>query len=943
MNFWQEFAGPNAGYVLELYDRYRENPESVDADTRAFFEHWTPPEQSAATPFPISQNKLVGAVNLAQAIRAYGHLAATLDPLQQHVRGDAALELGTHNLTPDDLRQMPATLIGDEVAGRAQNALEAIEALRGIYSSTLGYSYEHIHNPAEREWLRHAAETRRFAPTAASFDPLVMLDRLTQVEVFEHFLHRTFPGKTRFSLEGLDVLVPMLDEIFCEAVGAGIHNIFLAMAHRGRLNVLANVLNKPLRQIFAEFQDPTQSRNVTARQELGWTGDVKYHLGAQYAATRRDADKVGMAVIMPPNPSHLEAINPVVEGMARAEGTRVEQAGAPDFDPKISLPLLIHGDAAFPGEGIVAETLNLSRLPGYQTGGTIHIIANNQLGYTTTPTNARSTLYASDLARGFEIPIVHVNADDPEAAVEAARLAAAYRAEFHKDFMIDLVGYRRFGHNEGDEPGFTQPLLYEQIGHHPTVREVWANTLIARGLVESDNPAQRVEQETKKLQDALDSVRAERDLVEPTPQPPPRGAARNVKTAISLEELQALNQSLLQVPEGFALNPKLERPMSRRRKALDDADARNIDWATAEQLAFGSILADSIAVRLTGQDVERGTFGQRHAVFHDIKNGKTFTPLQAIPQARAAFEIHDSPLTEAATIGFEYGYNAQKPERLVVWEAQYGDFINMAQGMIDEFVVSARAKWGQTPSLVLLLPHAWEGQGPDHSSGRLERFLSLAAETNMRVAYPTTAAQYFHLLRRQALLLKTDPLPLIVMTPKSLLRHPQAMSSARELAEGSWQRVIDDANVRQKPEQVRRVLLVSGKVYVDLISSDKYPSQEGLAVVRVEQLYRFPSDEVEAVLAQYKNLQEVAWVQEEPENMGAWGYVQPRLHEILGGRVPLRYVGRPPNSSPSEGSTAWHNVNQKQLIERAFEGMAGPTFKPSRVSSDDYIGKTSKV
>ncbi|MCC7161789.1 MAG: 2-oxoglutarate dehydrogenase E1 component [Anaerolineae bacterium] len=925
MNGWNEFTGPNAGYVLELYDRYRENPDAVDAETRAFFEHWTPPEQDRAQPAPIvvsgltdaATEKIIGAVNLAHSIRAYGHLAATLVPLRDVPRGDPSLEPAAHGLTQQDLIALPASLVGGPVSERAANAWEAIQALRRVYSTTTGYSYEHIHDPEEREWLRDAAEARRFKLTAENFDAVELLRRLTRVEVFEQFLHRTFPGKTRFSIEGLDMLVPVLDEIIGDAAAAGIRTLFLGMAHRGRLNVLAHVLNKPIREILAEFRDPTTTRDLTAREELGWTGDVKYHLGGARLKSD-DTREVELSILVPPNPSHLEAIDPVVEGMARAEGTRVDMP-VPQFNPTLSLPLLIHGDAAFPGEGIVAETLNLSRLPGYQTGGTIHIIANNQLGYTTTPKDGRSTLYASDLAKGFEIPIAHANADDPEAAIEAAWLAAAYRLKFRKDFVINLVGYRRHGHNEGDEPGFTQPLMYEKMEEHPTVRAIWANTLIQRGLIDPALPQQMVSAETQTLQSVLDSLHPEQDLVEPAPHPPPRGAARRVKTAVPFAQLRELNRALLTVPEGFEVHPKIERAMARRRKALDDPDTRTIDWATAEQLAFATILQNGIAIRLTGQDVERGTFGHRHAVLHDVSTGATLTPLQTLSQTQAAFEAHDSPLTESATIGFEYGYNVQKPERLVLWEAQYGDFINEAQAIIDEFIVSARAKWGQTPSLVLLLPHAWEGQGPDHSSGRLERFLSLAADTNMRIAYPTTAAQYFHLLRRQALLLKTDPLPLIVMTPKSLLRHHQAASTLQELAEGSWQPVIDDAEARERREKVRRLILVSGKVYVDLMASQERAKRPDIAIVRVEQLYHFPKEQLKVTLDGYPKLTQIIWLQEEPENMGAWGYIQPRLAELVAGRVPLRYIGRPSNSSPAEGSTAWHNINQKQLIERAFQ------------------------
>lgn len=917
MNVWNELIGPNAGYLAELYERYLDNPAAVDDATRAFFDA-TPPPDAAITDAgsTLAADKIVGAANLAQALRAFGHLAATLNPLREHWRGDPALELATHHLSEADLEQLPARLIGGPVAARSANAREAIRALREIYSSTTGHSYAQIHDPTERAWLRDAAETRRFRPTAENLDAVGLLKRLTQVETFEHFLHRSFPGKTRFSIEGLDMLVPMLDEIIRAAGDAGTRTIFLGMAHRGRLNVLANVLRKPLRQIFAEFQDPARGRELTPGEELGWTGDVKYHLGAHHAiGANATAPTI---VIMPPNPSHLEAINPVVEGMARAEGTTVNRAGAPTFDAAAVLPLLIHGDAAFPGQGIVAETLNLSRLAGYQTGGTIHLIANNQLGYTATPKDGRSTLYASDLAKGFEIPIVHVNADDPEACIEAARLAAAYRAAFHKDFLIDLVGYRRYGHNEGDEPGFTQPQMYEKIAQHPTVLEQWANTLRARGVIDAELAPRLAKENWQALQTILEAVQPETDLAEDTPQPPPRGAARRTKTGVPLARLSALNQALLALPEGFALNPKLERAMARRRHALDDADARTIDWATAEQLALALILTEGIPIRFTGQDVERGTFGQRHAVFHDVKTGATYTPLQALPQARAAFEIHDSPLTEAATIGFEYGYNAQKPERLVLWEAQYGDFINEAQVMIDEFIVSARAKWGQTPSLVLLLPHAWEGAGPDHSSGRLERFLALAAETNLRIVYPTTAAQYFHLLRRQALLLKTDPLPLIVMTPKSLLRHAQTASSARELAEGSWQPVMDDAHAQQPPDAIQRLILCSGKVAVDLEQA-RARATTATAIVRIGQLYPFPTEQVSQIIQRYRQAREVVWVQEEPENMGAWQFIQPYLLELLKGRLPLHFVGRPPNSSPAEGSAARAALNQKQLVERALQ------------------------
>ncbi|MDX1523564.1 MAG: 2-oxoglutarate dehydrogenase E1 component, partial [Anaerolineae bacterium] len=584
----------------------------------------------------------------------------------------------------------------------------------------------------------------------------------------------------------------------------------------------------------------------------------------------------------------------------------------------VSLPLLIHGDAAFSGQGVVAETLNFSRLPGYETGGTIHIIANNQLGYTAEPMDGRSTLYASDMAKGFKIPIVHVNADDPEACIEAARLASAYRAKFQKDFMIDLIGYRRFGHNEGDEPAFTQPLMYQKIEDHPTVRRLWADTLTKRKVIETDWPQQLVNKGMAHLQSELDSLEPVEDLAEEQPEAPPPGAARETKTAVPLDKLRELNDALLQIPGDFNLNSKIKRGIKRVSKAFDDPDEAAIDWATAEKLALASILADGVAIRLTGQDVERGTFSQRHAIFFDTENGRPFVPLQSISQAKAAFEIYNSPLSENAAIGFEFGYNVQAPERLVIWEAQYGDFINNAQVMLDEFIVSARAKWGQTPSLVLLLPHGYEGQGPDHSTGRLERFLQMAAETNMRIANCTTAAQYFHLLRRQAALLETDPLPLIVMTPKSLLRHPLVASPAKTLTGGGWQPVIDDATAQKQAKKVRRLILCSGKVYVDLVTADHRQDASEIAIVRVEQLYPFPADHLKPVLDTYPKLEQVVWVQEEPQNMGAWPFFGDQLRKLIEERWPLIYLGRPPSSSPAEGSSAWHAATQRALVEQAY-------------------------
>ncbi|HOE96779.1 MAG TPA: 2-oxoglutarate dehydrogenase E1 component [Candidatus Sumerlaeota bacterium] len=916
MNIWEDFHGSNAGYVLELYDRYQQDPLSVDPETRKFFDNWTPDSSAAPPDLALPIARVVGAVNLANSIRWFGHLDAQLDPLGiAPPPGDPSLDPAFHGISNEDLRDLPASLIGGPIAQRAESALDAIEMLRAVHSYHTGFDFDHVHNPEEREWLAYKAESAFYRPPNVPIDRKALLRRLTEVEVFENFLHRVFPGKSRFSIEGLDMLVPMLDEVLCMAADAGINRILIGMAHRGRLNVLAHVLNKSYAQILAEFKDPVTERDFL--DDLSWTGDVKYHRGASRALGGEEW--IGLEVSIAPNPSHLEHVNPVVQGMARAAASRVDRAGPPIVDPTYTLPIVIHGDAAFPGQGINAETLNLSRLNGYMTGGTIHIITNNQLGFTTTPTDARSTLYASDLAKGFEIPILHVNADDPEACIEAARIATAYRMRFKKDFVIDLIGYRRHGHNEGDEPFFTQPRIYRVIEQHPTVRQIWADALVRRCDIIPDWAEGLVRQQMEKLQHVYEGFSPEESLVEPHSKVPPPGAARRVRTQVPLERLVSALEALMALPEGFTIHPKLEKGVQRRIAAAHNPEQRLVPWGMAEELAFATVLEDKIAIRLTGEDVERGTFNQRHAVYHDYNTGERFVPLQNIPQARAAFEICNSPLTENAALGFEFGYNIQEPSRLVLWEAQYGDFINTTQAMIDEFLVSARAKWGQTPSLVLLLPHGYEGQGPDHSSARLERFLQLAADTNMRIAYPTTAAQYFHLLRRQALLLKTDPLPLIVMSPKSLLRHPATASSLKEIAERQWQPVLDDPRPELPPEGVRRLVFCSGKIAVDMLHHDgKDAGNPAVAVVRLEQLYPFPRPDLEQVYARYPNLQEVVWLQEEPENMGAWEFARPRLNDMLGERMPLNYMGRYRSASPAEGSHAWHVATQRMLLDRAW-------------------------
>ena len=917
----KHFYGPNIGYVLELYERYLEAPDSVDAKTAEFFQHWSPElamnggGEAATATSTVDMRKVVGAVEYAQAIRQFGHLAARLDPLGNPSPDDPTLYPAEHGITDDDLKNLPPGLIIDgPVAVQSSSAYEAIQRLKAIYCSSIGYDNEHIHIPEERNWLREAIESRRYRYEWSDEQNKQMLERLTPVEAMEHFLQRVFPSKYRFSIEGLDIMIPMLDEVVRYAdETAHTKCIYIGMAHRGRLNVLAHIMQRDYQSILAEFKDTTERASEVAA--IGWTvDDVKYHKGATYTVP-----ETGMTIKLAPNPSHLEAVNPVVVGMARAAATKRDKPGAIEFDPFATLQVLIHGDAAFPGQGIVAETFNLSKLPGFSVGGTLHIIANNQLGFTTVPLDGRSTLYASDLAKGFQVPIVHVNADDPAACIEVARLASAYTAQFEKDFLIDLVGYRRYGHNELDEPGFTQPIMYQDVRQHDTVRKIWAGALVERGDIKADEAEVLVQKYSDHLQSELDAMEAaQAGIADRHTDEPPKGIAKKVETRVEPERLTAINDALTGTYEGFNFySSRFEKTIRSRRTTLNNPEEKAMDWGTAEEFAFATILADGIPIRFTGQEAQRGTFSHRHSVLHDANTGAELVPLQEIPQAKAAFEIRNSPLSEEAVLGFEYGYNIEAKKALVIWEAQYGDFVNTAQNIIDEFIVSAREKWGETPSLVMLLPHGHEGAGPDHSSARPERFLLMAAKTNMRIANPTTAGQYFHLLRRQALLLESDPLPLIVMSPKSLLRNPAVAASMNDLTTGKWQPVLDDDSV--EPDKVKRLVFCSGKFYYDLVGAefrDQYPD---VALVRIEQLYPFPVTEVKAVYERYPNVKQIVWAQEEPKNMGAWEFMGYRLKKLVGMGVPVNYVGRRRSSSPAEGSkTAW-TINQAMVVEYAFD------------------------
>jgi 2-oxoglutarate dehydrogenase E1 component len=919
-----QFFGPNLGYVLELYENYREDPDSVDGQMREFFESWSPPH--VGTPGANGQQvapevdveKAVGASKHVRHIRDFGHRAAKLDPLGSEPPGDPTLDPTFYRITDEDLETLPSLIIGGPIAERTSNAREAAEELRRIYCDTTGYDFGHVHDPEERFWLRESVESGRFDKRTDGESAKRLLERLTRVDAFEKFLHKTFLGQKRFSVEGNDMVVPMLNRIIRSAADVGTPVVTLGMAHRGRLNVLAHVMDKPYSKMFGEFQQPEKGEQSSAASSPGdaWVGDVKYHLGIRGFQLKEEEADEKVFIHLAPNPSHLEHVNPVVEGMARAsQEEQDDEAGPPQQDVDASLPILLHGDAAFPGEGVSAETLNLSRLPGYKTGGTIHIITNNQLGFTTERQDARSTTYASDLAKGFEIPVVHVNADDPEACMAAARMAHAYREKFNKDFMVDLVGYRRFGHNEGDEPAYTQPLMYETIRNHPTVREIWAGELERRGILdegEAEALFEEIMAEMAEVQNKPTDELKEEDFAADELYTPLVGIP---ETAVAAERLSELNEALLEVPEGFTPNSKLERLFQKNRGDLD-----SIDWAHAEALAFASLLEDGTPVRLTGQDTERGTFSQRHAVLYNAEADERYVPLQNLPQSGASFSIYNSPLSEIAVLGFEYGYSVNSEDALVLWEAQYGDFANVGQPMIDQFIVSGQAKWGQTSGLVLLLPHGYEGQGPEHSSARLERYLQLAAHENVRIANLTTAAQYFHLLRAQATL-KDNKRPLIIMTPKSLLRHPMAASNLEDLSEGSFQPVLDDEEARERAESVERLILCSGKIYTELAGSEYRDEAVDTAIARIELLYPFPEDRLKTVIDGYPNLREILWVQEEPKNMGAWTFVEPLLREIARGELPVLYVGKPPRPSPAQGSANFHKQEHAAIVRSAFENV----------------------
>ncbi len=923
-------GGDEGFYEAVFSDLGASAPAAVEAPAAPAAAPAAPAPAEAPAPGAAPDEALLQAVqaatSLIKAHRTHGHLAARLDPLGSEPEGDPALDPEPLGLTPEVMAQIPARILRIFVPG--ETLAEALPHLRETYCGTIAYEVEHIASHRQRMWLREKIESGTYRQRLDPDEAKALLRRLTQVDSLERFMHRAYLGQKQFSIEGLDMTVPMLDEMIQLSAGQGAKEVVIGMAHRGRLNVLAHNLGRAYETIFREFEGASSIEAVTTIPQ-GGTGDVKYHHGAQGSYRLPDGESI--IVRLESNPSHLEYVSPVVTGATRALQTGREGPHA-SLDNTAAVPVVLHGDAAFPAQGVVPETLNLQALDGYTVGGTLHLIQNNQVGFTTDPDDARSTRWASDLAKGFDVPIIHVNADDVAACVSAVRLAFAFRQEFGHDVLIDLIGYRRFGHNEADEPAYTQPEMAAKIKEKRSTRDLFAEALVAQEALdqdEADAMAKEIWDSLSERHKTLKEALTAGSVDQPTGgYELDRSPSPEVKTAVGADRLRELNDDLLRVPEGFSVHPKLIKQLERRRETVGPDGG--IDWAQAESLAYASLLAEGTPIRLTGQDVERGTFSQRHLVLHDYKTGQRICPVQTLPGALAPMELHNSPLSEVACLGFEYGYSMEAPETLVLWEAQFGDFVNSAQVIVDQFIVSALAKWGQTTRLTLLLPHGYEGSGPEHSSARLERFLILAAEGNIRVANLTTPAQYFHLLRRQARVAKQRPL--VIMTPKSLLRLPQATSRLEHLADARFFPILPEPRIDE--EKVERLVLCTGKIYYDLKGHATRENNERVAITRVELLYPFPQQQILDEVSRYPNLREVAWVQEEPRNMGARAHMSPRLLHILPSTLQFGYTGRPERASPGEGYPAAHTIEQTRIIRTALDLDVPVSVNPAKLPGE---------
>ncbi|MET7860408.1 multifunctional oxoglutarate decarboxylase/oxoglutarate dehydrogenase thiamine pyrophosphate-binding subunit/dihydrolipoyllysine-residue succinyltransferase subunit [Streptomyces sp. NPDC005318] len=897
--------GLNEWLVDEQHERYLHDPGSVDQTWRDFFTSPTPvagrqARNGTTTVHESAEHAAIKAVRVAALIHAYrvrGHLVADTDPLTTE-RGVAhpELDITAFGLRDDDLER---EFVVDGFTGQTTMTLHSVlNALQESYCRTVGTEYMHIQTSQERRWIQQRIESPQARPDRA--EQLQILYRLGAAEAFETFLQTKYVGQKRYSLEGGESAIVLLDGLLLRSIRQGVGEAVIGMAHRGRLNVLANIIGKSYAEMFHEFEDAVDVRSAQG------SGDVKYHLGAE--GTYRALDGGTIAVSVVANPSHLEIVGPVAQGVVRAKQDRAADGG----ETFPVLPIVVHGDAAFAGQGVVSETLNMSQLPGYRTGGTVHIVINNQLGFTTSPASGRSSTYATDVARTIEAPIFHVNGDDPEAVVRVARLAFDYRQEFHKDVVVDLICYRRHGHSEVDDPSITQPAMYDRIDARASVRKLYAEALVRRG----DIGEQQVEGALQDYRGHLERAFVETQALPVPDSPKPvvpmeveDEAAPRAATAITESTARHVIASQTGLPQGFTPHPRVLPQLQRRTTMLD---AGTIDWATAETLALGSLLLDGVPVRLAGQDSRRGTFGQRHAVLTDRRTGVEHTPLSLLGSRAADFALYDSMLSELAALAFEYGYSVARPDTLVLWEAQFGDFANGAQTVVDEYISSSEQKWGQRSGVTLLLPHGLEGQGPDHSSGRIERFLQLCAQGNMTVAMPSLPGNYFHLLRQQAL--DERRRPLVVFTPKSMLRSKAATSRLTELTTGGFRTVIPDETT--DTARIRRVLVCSGKVFYDLDAYRRSSELSDTAIVRLECLYPFPEEELGAELARFPADAEVRWVQEEPENQGAWSFVAPHMNRLAS--RPIGCISRPQAPAPAVGSARRHAGEQKDLVASAF-------------------------
>lgn len=963
-------SGVNAEFIAHLYSQYLTNPEKVDGSWREFFDalddneaellrelhgaSWTPyenrkdkngfssfsvathadPDASATVAMAIkakpngkngtatlnsqdvrqAARDSIQALMMIRAYRARGHLISNLDPLGlKEQTYHPELDPAHYGFTAADYDR--SIFINGVLGYETATLRDILKTLKQVYCGTIGVEFLHLTDPDEKAWIQERIEAPRNKTDFTVNGKRAILQRLVAAEMFEQFLHTKYVGTKRFGLDGGESLIPAIEQIMKRGGQLGLKEMVLGMAHRGRLNVLTNIMGKPFTAVFSEFQGQSSKPD-----DVQGSGDVKYHLGT---SSDRDFDGNTIHLSLTANPSHLEFVNPVVIGKVRAKQIKRNNVQSNEV-----MPLLLHGDAAFAGQGIVPETLLISELPGYRVGGTIHIVINNQIGFTTTPKYGRSGPYCTDVAKMLAAPIFHVNGDDPESVVHVARIATEFRQKFKKDVVIDLFCYRRFGHNEGDEPAFTQPLMYKKIKSQKTTREQYAAQLIGEGVLTQEEADEIVNEFNKYLEDAFEATKSYKpnkaDFLEGawSGLTIAHGDARRGKTAVSIERMKELGDVLSSVPQGFNMNSKIARQLEVKKKMFDKSEP--FDWGTAEACAFGTLLQDGFAVRLSGQDVGRGTFSHRHAILYDQETEEKYIPLQSVFKDQPRFEAHDSPLSEAAVMGFEYGYSLADPKTLVLWEAQFGDFVNGAQVLIDQFISSGESKWLRMSGLVLLLPHGYEGQGPEHSSGRLERFLQLSAEDNWQVVNCTTPANYFHVLRRQ--LCRDFRKPLVVMTPKSLLRHKLCVSSLEDFTgESTFHRILWDTDREQlaKPKDIRRIVICTGKVYYDLLEERRKRELKNVMILRMEQLYPFPALALTQEMQHYPNA-EVVWCQEEPQNMGSWFFVNPRIEDVLvkmkHKAVRPRYAGRPEAASPATGLMKNHNAEQARLVEQALVG-----------------------